>query len=93
MISYYSDVKATEESQAVAQAAAEAEVSIDLKNDSNKDKVHSVSPIKQLVDHDTIVAQMVAATNQDKDVCTFYLESTNWDLKTAIELLRSMGGN
>jgi len=41
-------------------------------------------------DHDTIVNLMVERTKQDKDVCYFYLESMDWNLENAIELLNSM---
>ena len=36
------------------------------------------------------VNEMMRETNESKDVCIFYLESTNWDLPSAVELLRSM---
>jgi hypothetical protein len=44
------------------------------------------------MDHDTIVSSMAERTKQDKDVCYFYLESADWDLENAIELLKSMQG-
>lgn len=36
------------------------------------------------------VNEMMQVTGESKDVCIFYLESTNWDLNSAVELLRSM---
>lgn len=36
------------------------------------------------------VSEMMQVTGESKDVCIFYLESTNWDLNSAVELLRSM---
>lgn len=36
------------------------------------------------------IDDMMSQTKQEKDVCCFYLESTNWDLKEAIELYKSM---
>ena len=36
------------------------------------------------------INQMMSETKQEKDVCRFYLESTNWDLNEAIELFKSM---
>ncbi|KAJ1396125.1 hypothetical protein B484DRAFT_458931 [Ochromonadaceae sp. CCMP2298] len=41
-------------------------------------------------DHDSIVQSMVQQTQQEKDVCYFYLESMDWNLENAIELLNSM---
>ena len=37
-----------------------------------------------------IVVLMVSETGQDRDVCYFYLESVNWNLKEAIELFKSV---
>lgn len=36
------------------------------------------------------VAMMMEETKEQKDVCIFFLESTDWDLPAAIELLKSM---
>jgi hypothetical protein len=41
-------------------------------------------------DNDTLVAQMMAQTNQERDVCYFYLECADWNLVSAVELLKSM---
>jgi flagellar biosynthesis GTPase FlhF len=41
-------------------------------------------------DHNSIVQSMVERTQQEKDVCYFYLESMDWNLENAIELLNSM---
>lgn len=40
--------------------------------------------------HEEIVAEMKLKTNQDDDVCIFYLESSDWNLDAAIELMESM---
>ena len=40
--------------------------------------------------HESIINDMMKQTYQEKDVCYFYLESANWDLNNAIELLKSM---
>lgn len=60
----------------------------------------SVPPPKQLVrsltaediaaSQELAVQEMIAETKESKDVCIFYLESTNWDLQAAVELFRSM---
>lgn len=41
-------------------------------------------------DRDTLVTNMMGATKQDRDVCYFYLECADWNLESAIELLKSM---
>jgi hypothetical protein len=41
-------------------------------------------------DHELIVMNMMEMTGQEKDVCYFYLESVNWNLSEAIELMKSM---
>jgi len=41
-------------------------------------------------EHDKLVAAMVSQTGQSRDVCYFYLESSNWQMKEACELLQSM---
>ena len=41
-------------------------------------------------EHEKIVATMTSTTGQEKDVCYFYLESANWNLVEAIELMQNM---
>ena len=41
-------------------------------------------------EHEKIVATMASTTGQEKDVCYFYLESANWNLIEAIELMQNM---
>lgn len=53
-----------------------------LSHESTKDP--SISAFEHKIN------QMMSETKQEKDVCRFYLESTNWDLKEAIELFKSM---
>lgn len=56
-----------------------------VKNDSAQTNVLSVEE-----EHEKIVATMVSTTGQEKDVCYFYLESANWNLNEAIELMQNM---
>lgn len=49
-----------------------------------------ITPITAEPDHDTLVSMMINETKQDRDVCYFYLESADWNLENAIELLKSM---
>jgi len=42
------------------------------------------------MEHEIVVANMSAQTGQLKDVCYFYLESANWNLPEAIELMQNM---
>ena len=49
-----------------------------------------IKPIRAAPDHDTLVNMMINETKQDRDVCYFYLESADWNLENAIELLKSM---
>lgn len=44
----------------------------------------------QMTSQEFAVNEMMQETKESKDVCIFYLESTNWDLSAAVELLRSM---
>ena len=46
--------------------------------------------LQPILSHDATVAIMVEQTKQDKDVCYFYLECADWNLESAIELLKSM---
>lgn len=41
-------------------------------------------------EHELVVSSMATKTGQEKDVCYFYLESANWNLTEAIELMQNM---
>lgn len=43
--------------------------------------------------HDQLITQMIQKTNQDRDLCFFFLESVNWDLNQAIEMLNNLQTN
>lgn len=42
--------------------------------------------------HEDMVVMMVSSTDEDKDICTFYLQSANWDLQAAVVLYQQMKG-
>jgi hypothetical protein len=50
----------------------------------------SITAEDQFTSQELAVSEMMRETNESKDVCIFYLESTNWDLASAVDLLRSM---
>ena len=55
------------------------------------DRSELTRPVMSLEEeHEKIVANMASTTGQDKDVCYFYLESANWNLSEAIELMQNM---
>lgn len=70
--------EAEEAAQAVAAETAAAQAVVTEAKASEESK------------HEVIVQAMVSRTGQEKDVCYFYLESVNWNLEQAIELLASM---
>ena len=41
-------------------------------------------------DYDSKIMEMMEETKQERDVCYFYLESTNWDIKEAISMYKNM---
>lgn len=57
-------------------------------------KAQQPSPVTQptptVLSHDAMVATMVEQTKQDKEVCYFYLECADWNMESAVELLKSM---
>lgn len=58
--------------------------------DPQPQKLRQSSP--QVDPHESIVMEMVSRTKQEKDVCYFYLESADWSLENAIDLLQTMQG-
>lgn len=44
-------------------------------------------------DHDRKTNEMMREISQEKAVCEFYLESTNWDVEDAISMYKNMTDN
>jgi UBA-like domain len=44
-------------------------------------------------DHERKTNEMMREISQEKAVCEFYLESTNWDMDDAISMFRNMTDN
>jgi hypothetical protein len=40
--------------------------------------------------HEALTVAMMSETGKERDVCYFFLESVNWDLSQAIEMLKSV---
>ena len=54
--------------------------------------VVKVASAKELAisDYESKINEMMSETSQERDVCYFYLESTNWDIKEAISMYKNM---
>ena len=58
-------------------------------DDPYDDSAFKSSPfIPYVSDHESKIIRMMEETLQDRDVCYFYLESTNWDIAEATKLLK-----
>lgn len=42
---------------------------------------------------DQLIDKMMQKTEQDRNICFFFLESVNWDLDQAIEMLNNLQTN
>jgi NACalpha-BTF3-like transcription factor len=51
-------------------------------------KTHSEED--EIASKDVALSMMMEETKEDREVCYFYLESSNWDLNAAIMLMKSM---
>ena len=88
LISRYEDIKKFEIS-AVAESKANGD---NIKEDDPYDDsaYKSTPSIPHMSDHESKIMRMMEETAQDRDVCYFYLESTNWDIAEATKLLKNM---
>ena len=78
-ISQYSD-------QEITQPATKSAIETMISENANVAAVSASSAKSQ----DQLINEMMQRTNQDKDLCFFFLESVNWDLNQAIDMLNNL---
>mmetsp|Transcript_4622 Transcript_4622/g.6307 ORF Transcript_4622/g.6307 Transcript_4622/m.6307 type:complete len:137 (-) Transcript_4622:240-650(-) len=88
LISTYSDILPSTKSTADAGILSVNFVGIEGETKTNGAVKPTVASIE--MEHEIVVATMATKTGQEKDVCYFYLESANWNLQEAIELMQNM---
>ncbi len=86
-MSSYSDFLSNEDLKGAAANNEERNSSFERDDRSELTKPAIISLEEE---HEKIVATMASTTGQEKDVCYFYLESANWNLIEAIELMQNM---
>ena len=84
VISKYDDLKRAQKSI----VATESIVLAAIPPTEDVEMVTSSEP--NMGDYDSKIMEMMEETKQERDVCYFYLESTNWDIKEAISMYKNM---
>ncbi len=54
---------------------------------------NSATPVpvtNPVLTQDQLIEKMMQKTEQDRNICFFFLESVNWDLDQAIEMLNNL---
>jgi hypothetical protein len=50
----------------------------------------TTSAVDEFEKKNSLIQEMMSQTGQDSDVCSFYLESVDWNYASAIEMYESM---